>query len=86
MPAKDLILAAFAASLMSIASVTHAQDEVKINAVPVTENIYMLTGQGGNIGLFLGKDGSFIVDDQFAPLTEKILAAISRLVVIRRVF
>ncbi len=79
MPARDLILAAFAASLMSIASVTHAQDEVKINPVPVTENIYMLTGQGGNIGLFLGKDGSFIVDDQFAPLTEKILAAIKSL-------
>ena len=36
----------------------------------------MLTGQGGNIGLFLGEDGTFIIDDQFAPLTEKILAAI----------
>ncbi len=53
-----------------------AQEEVKITALPVTDNIFMLTGQGGNIGLFLGKDGTFIVDDQFAPLTEKIIAAI----------
>jgi glyoxylase-like metal-dependent hydrolase (beta-lactamase superfamily II) len=53
-----------------------AQDDVKINAIPVSDNIYMLSGQGGNIGLFLGEDGTFIIDDQFAPLTEKILAAI----------
>ena len=44
--------------------------------IPVTDNIYMLSGQGGNIGVFLGGDGTFVVDDQFAPLTEKILAAI----------
>jgi len=37
----------------------------------------MLTGQGGNIGLSVGDDGVFIIDDQFAPLTEKILAAIA---------
>ncbi len=36
----------------------------------------MLSGQGGNIGLFLGKDGTFVIDDQYAPLTDKILAAI----------
>jgi len=42
----------------------------------VADNIYMLTGNGGNIGLFLGNDGTFIVDDQFAPLTDKILAVI----------
>jgi cyclase len=36
----------------------------------------MLVGQGGNIGVFMGEDGTFLIDDQFAPLTEKILAAI----------
>lgn len=51
-------------------------DEVKITAAPVTEQIYMITGKGGNIGLFIGEDGTFLIDDQFAPLTEKIVAAI----------
>ena len=37
----------------------------------------MLTGRGGNIGLSVGDDATFIVDDQYAPLTDKIAAAIS---------
>ena len=36
----------------------------------------MIAGQGGNIGLFTGGDGTFLIDDQFAPLTEKIVATI----------
>ena len=46
----------------------------------MTESIYMLEGSGGNIGVLVGNDGIVIIDDQFAPLTEKIkkaLAAIS---------
>ena len=39
----------------------------------------MLTGSGGNIGLLVGKDAPFLVDDQFAPLTPKILAAVKAL-------
>lgn len=55
-----------------------AQDfaQVQITRVAVTDNISMLQGSGGNIGLFIGEDGTFLIDDQFAPLTEKILAAI----------
>ncbi|MBT8351313.1 MAG: MBL fold metallo-hydrolase [Deltaproteobacteria bacterium] len=51
-------------------------DDVEIKAVKVTDQIYMIAGQGGNIGLFIGEDGTFLIDDQFAPLTEKILEAI----------
>jgi glyoxylase-like metal-dependent hydrolase (beta-lactamase superfamily II) len=51
-------------------------DDVEIKAVKVTDQIYMIVGQGGNIGLFIGEDGTFLIDDQFAPLTEKILEAI----------
>jgi len=47
-----------------------------ITPVPVAEHIYMLVGKGGNIGLFVGEDGTFLIDDQFAPLTEKIVEAI----------
>ena len=71
-----MISATIAAVYMFPVSTLLAQDDVKINAIPISDNIYMLSGQGGNIGLFLGEDGTFIIDDQFAPLTEKILAAI----------
>ena len=39
----------------------------------------MLTGAGGNIGVSAGPDGVFLVDDQYAPLTEKIKAAVAAL-------
>jgi len=58
-----------------------AQDfsEVQITTTPVRGSIYMLQGSGGNIGVSIGDDGTFIIDDQFAPLTEKIQAAIRTL-------
>ncbi len=54
-------------------------DDVQIEATQVADNIYMLTGSGGNIGVIIGDDDTFIIDDQFAPLTEKIIAAIAEL-------
>ncbi|WP_417786264.1 MBL fold metallo-hydrolase [Tenacibaculum sp.] len=52
------------------------QKEVKITSEKLTENIYALKGQGGNIGVFVGGNGVFMIDDQFAPLSKKILTAI----------
>ncbi len=52
-------------------------DDVTIEATQLTDQIYMLTGAGGNMGLCVGEDGVFLIDDQFAPLSEKILAAIA---------
>ncbi len=61
----------------------HAQqqdfDAVKIETAKVAEGFYMLTGSGGNIGVSVGDDGVIIIDDQFAPLTPKITAAIRAL-------
>jgi glyoxylase-like metal-dependent hydrolase (beta-lactamase superfamily II) len=54
-------------------------DSVEINTIPAAPGIYMLEGRGGNIGVSIGKDGVFLIDDQFAPLTEKILKAIRKL-------
>jgi len=54
-------------------------DDVQIRTTRVTESIYMLQGSGGNIAVSIGDDGTFIVDDQFAPLTDKIVAAIAEL-------
>ena len=39
-------------------------DTVKIRPVKVTDNIYMLKGSGGNIGVLIGKDGTLMIDDQ----------------------
>ena len=55
-----------------------AQDfsKVEIKVVKVSGSVYMLQGAGGNIGASIGEDGIVIVDDQFAPLAEKIQAAL----------
>ena len=51
--------------------------DVEIQTVDVADGLYMLVGQGGNIGLSVGDDGAFIVDTQFAPLSERIQAAVN---------
>ncbi|MCP3921674.1 MAG: MBL fold metallo-hydrolase [Desulfobacterales bacterium] len=51
--------------------------KVKIKTIKVTKNIHMLMGAGGNLGVSTGKSGTFLIDDQYAPLTKKILEAIS---------
>jgi glyoxylase-like metal-dependent hydrolase (beta-lactamase superfamily II) len=53
--------------------------KVEIGTTRITDSLYMLTGSGGNIGLSIGADAVFLVDDQYAPLTEKIQAAIAKL-------
>ena len=53
--------------------------DVKIKTTKLTDQVYMLKGQGGNIGLFIGDDAVFMIDDQFAPLTPKILSAIKEI-------
>ena len=60
----------------------HAQTDfskVEIKATKVAGNVYMLQGAGGNIGVSVGDDGLLIVDDQFAPLADKIRAALKGL-------
>ena len=52
---------------------------VQIKTHQVAGNIYYLEGQGGNVGLLVGDDGVLMIDDQFAPLSEKLLAAIRAL-------
>ena len=68
---------------ISAAATVLAQDDrfanVTIETVPVTGNISMLIGSGGNIGVSAGDDGLLIIDDQYAPLAAKIRAALSQL-------
>jgi len=53
--------------------------KVQIKVTKVAGNVYMLEGAGGNIGVSVGDDGLLIVDDQFAPLADKIRAALKGL-------
>jgi len=51
-------------------------DAVTITTHKVADNVYMLEGLGGNIGVSVGEDGVLLIDTQFAPLTQKILDAV----------
>jgi len=53
--------------------------KVEIKATKLTDNFYTLEGSGGTIGVLVGPDGVFMVDSQFAPLTDKIIAAIKQI-------
>ena len=52
--------------------------KVEIKTTKLADNLYMLEGQGGAIGVLAGPDGVFMVDTQFAQLTEKIVAAVKQ--------
>ncbi|UCF20809.1 MAG: MBL fold metallo-hydrolase [Gemmatimonadota bacterium] len=51
-------------------------DNVQISTQQVAPGVYMLMGAGGNLGVSVGEDAVFLIDDQYAPLTDKIVAAI----------
>jgi glyoxylase-like metal-dependent hydrolase (beta-lactamase superfamily II) len=53
--------------------------KVEIKTTKVAGNVYMLEGAGGNIGVSAGADGLLIIDDQFAPLADKIRAALKEI-------
>ncbi len=65
-------------ALVALPATAQQQDfsKVEIKVIPAAGNVYMLEGAGGNIGVSAGPDGVLIVDDQFAPLAEKIRAAL----------
>lgn len=54
-------------------------DEVTITPTPLRDSVYLLEGRGGNIVISIGSDGVFMVDAQYAPLSDKILATVSTL-------
>ena len=74
-----LTLKAFCAAFALLPALTFAQDfsSVEIRTTEVSEGIYALQGAGGNLGLVVGDRGAFLIDDQYAPLTDKIIAAVA---------
>jgi len=77
---NKLRLAIWASVLLFACSLVAAQDQdfskVQMKVSKVAGNVYMLEGAGGNIGASVGDDGIVVVDDQYAPLAEKIQAAL----------
>lgn len=54
-------------------------DAIPVGVAPVAGNVHVVTGRGGNIGLSVGDDGVLMIDDQFAPLAERIERAVVEL-------
>ena len=80
---RTVILCALVAACSFIAPEARPQGRdfsaVQMKATKVAGNVYMLEGLGGNIGVSAGDDGLLIVDDQFAPLADKIRAALKQI-------
>lgn len=78
---RHLCLQSLLLPLITITFSTSAfaqQDFTNVEIIPrhVAGSVYYLEGRGGNIGLSIGEDGIVMIDDQYAPLTDKIVAAI----------
>ena len=67
-----VVLAAFGSSA------AQDSDERQIETVAVADGVYMFQGRGGNIGVSVGEDGVVLIDDQYAPVTDKIRQAVGR--------
>src|SRR5271163_2868089 len=81
---KRITIAALAGAAVLFAGAANAQQpvdfsKVEIKAIDLGNKTYMLTGQGGNITVAVGSDGIIMVDTQFAPLHDKIKAAIAKI-------
>lgn len=74
---RALLTLTLALTLTAVPLAAQDFSEVEVEPQKVADGVWMLTGAGGNIGVSAGEDGVFLIDDQFAPLTEKIRAAIA---------
>jgi len=65
-----------------VSALSFAQDRfanVEITSTKINDHLYMLQGSGGNIMISVGDDGVLMIDDQFAPLSEKIMSKIKEI-------
>jgi glyoxylase-like metal-dependent hydrolase (beta-lactamase superfamily II) len=76
---RVLALIAVAAAFTSPPALAQRDfSKVEIQATRITDTLYAMTGSGGNLGVCVGEDFVFVIDDQYAPLSEKIAAAIGK--------
>ncbi len=79
MTKRVLVFTIFIAVSANFAVAQRDYSKVQIKSTKLSDHIYMFEGRGGNIGVSIGEDGVLIIDDQFAPLSDKIKAAIGKL-------
>jgi cyclase len=79
MPALVLSLIGAAAASAVVSAQPKDVAKVTIKSQPLAKHVHMLQGAGGNMALVIGRDGSLLIDDQFAPFTTKIVAATRKL-------
>jgi len=81
-PVRFLLRTVAAGGAMAVAVAAHAQQQppdfskVEIKTHKLADNFYTLDGQGGTVSVLTGPDGILLVDSQFAPLTDRLVAAI----------
>lgn len=76
---RNLLLVCLVSMLAGIGTVVAQEfDDVEVIVHDVAGNVSYIEGRGGNIGLFTGTDGVFLIDDQFAALTDRIVAAVRK--------
>ena len=73
---RPFLVLCLSLAFASLLSAQQDMSKVEIKTTKLAGNLYQLEGQGGHIGVLAGDDGVLMVDSQFAPLTEKIVAAI----------
>src|SRR5687768_3038363 len=73
---RRALIALLAAAAAPAAAQPAAPEAVEIRVERIAPGIAVLFGRGGNVGLSHGDDGNVLIDDQYAPLTERILAAV----------
>jgi cyclase len=78
---KPFVLVLLLFPVLAIAGQDQDFSKVQMKVTKVSGNIYMLEGAGGNIAASVGEDGIVIVDDEFAPLADKIQAALKNLAI-----
>ena len=66
-------------SVLALPAAAYQSEEIIVEHNEVADNIYMLTGAGGNMLMSSGDDGVFLVDDQYTQVAEKIAAKIKEL-------
>jgi len=75
-----ILLSAMVLAVMSVPAQAQSEaPDVRVTIEKVAEGIYALSGDGGNVGVSAGPDGVFIIDDQYAPMTPALSAAIEEI-------
>jgi len=81
-PLKALLTTLFTATSVSLflaIPTATAYEKHTLNSSKLSDTIHLISGKGGNIGVSIGNDGTFLIDDKFAPMTESIIAKIKEL-------